>query len=140
MKQTFVALLVWTSLCAPCLAEVGSEPHGVFLLQVPLGAGSADQRALSLGFFVRTNSEKVRQIPIVTVGANANRSLRLFGLEIYRLKANAESPAEGDAPAQPNWWIVGGIVAASAVLIANQGKSPKTSDDVPVCAIPEGCR
>jgi hypothetical protein len=134
-KPCLLAAIASAGLCSPCLAGE-FETQSLFYVSVPFGAQSSRERAPIVGFSVRAKAETRsanphRQISIVDVRFNGTDSnLRVLGIDGRRFKINADgSESEG-----PNWWLIGGIAAAVAVVIyvAEESRPKQCNDATPV--------
>lgn len=142
--KKLIALVTAACLNTPCYAGGGgAEPQGMLYLNVPFGAASSRDQTTSFGFMLRQKTEAtpvqfspLRQLPIMDLrfSVKGDQSVRILGLETYRLRAN-EAPgiAVQTPPPEINWWIVGGVAAVAAAVIVNDNRKSKNESTTFVC-------
>ena len=105
--QKLLALLLSLAVIPSGIAADLGQPRAVLYLELPIGAGSAYQRAPHVGFMV------------------GNKSMPAFD---FALRRNAIGDSMDPFEASDlNWWLIGGI-AAAVVLVASQHKAARQED------------
>jgi hypothetical protein len=121
MKKRLLAMLVSIAMASSAL---GAEDvtQTMFYIKVPLGGGSASERASSVGFMLKPASR-----PAVDFSFTPRAAYR-------RNATEAQDPFEA---ADFNWWLIGGLTAAALILIASSHKSRQ--DEPPNCQLSGNC-
>jgi len=121
MKKRLLALLVSVAMTTSAL---GAEDvtRAMFYVKVPLGGGTASERASSFGFMLKPAAR-----PALDFSFTPRAAYR-------RNAAEAQDPFEA---ADFNWWLIGGLTAAALLLIATSRKSRQ--DEPPPCQISGNC-
>ena len=115
LMKRLPALLVSIAMTSSALAAE-DVTQTMFYVKVPLGGGTASERASSVGFMLKPAARPALDF---SFGPGAT----------YRRNA-AEDPFEAS---DFNWWLIGGLTAAALLLIATNRKSRQ--DEPPNCQI-----
>src|SRR3989442_4365717 len=89
-------------------ADLG-QPRGLLYLELPIDASSAHERAPRVGFMVGSQS-----MPVLDFALSRNA---------YRRKALGDSTMDPFEASDLNWWLIGGIAAAVALVASRRKRS-----------------